>query len=41
MLKFIVVLYRCPSCDAKRAALFSELLQNKVLADVPHAKWVP
>ena len=30
----------CPSCGAKRAALFSELLQQKILADVPHAQWV-
>lgn len=27
----------CPSCGVKRAALFSELLQQKILADVPHA----
>jgi hypothetical protein len=25
---------------AKRAALFSQLLQSKILADVPHAQWV-
>ncbi len=25
---------------AKRAAIFSELLQHKILADVPHAQWV-
>ena len=30
----------CPSCSAKRAAIFSELLQHQVLADVPHAQWV-
>jgi len=30
----------CPSCGAKRAAIFSELLQHKILADVPHAQWV-
>lgn len=30
----------CPTCGAKRAAMFSELLQNKFLADVPHAQWV-
>ncbi len=30
----------CPSCGAKRAALFSELLQTKILADVAHAQWV-
>ena len=30
----------CPSCGAKRAAIFSELLHNQVLADVPHAQWV-
>jgi len=30
----------CPSCGAKRAALFSELLQHKILPDVPHAQWV-
>jgi len=30
----------CPSCGAKRAALFAELLQQHVLADVPHAQWV-
>lgn len=30
----------CPSCGAKRAAIFSELLQHQILADVPHAQWV-
>ncbi len=30
----------CPSCSAKRAAIFSELLQHKILADMPHAQWV-
>ncbi len=30
----------CPSCGAKRAAIFSELLQHKILADMPHAQWV-
>jgi len=30
----------CPSCGAKRAAIFSQLLQSKILADVPHAQWV-
>lgn len=30
----------CPSCGAKRAAIFSSLLQEKILADVPHAQWV-
>ena len=30
----------CPSCGAKRAAIFSELLQSKILADVAHAQWV-
>jgi hypothetical protein len=30
----------CPSCGAKRAAIFSELLQNQILADVPHSQWV-
>jgi hypothetical protein len=30
----------CPSCGAKRAAIFSELLQKKILADVAHAQWV-
>jgi len=30
----------CPSCGAKRAAIFSELLPHKILADVPHAQWV-
>ena len=30
----------CPSCGAKRAAVFSELLQHEILADVPHAQWV-
>jgi Transposase zinc-binding domain len=30
----------CPSCAAKRAALFSQLLQRKILADVAHAQWV-
>jgi len=30
----------CPSCGAKRAAIFSQLLHNKILADVAHAQWV-
>ena len=30
----------CPSCGAKRAAIFSELLRHQILADVPHAQWV-
>ena len=30
----------CPSCSAKRAAIFSELLQHQILADMPHAQWV-
>lgn len=30
----------CPSCGAKRAALFSALLQEHLLDDVPHAQWV-
>lgn len=30
----------CPSCGAKRAAIFSELLKSHILADVPHAQWV-
>jgi hypothetical protein len=30
----------CPSCGAKRAVIFSELLQSQILADVPHAQWV-
>ncbi|MGH9463011.1 MAG: IS91 family transposase [Vicinamibacteria bacterium] len=30
----------CPSWGAKRAVLLSELLQHKILADVPHAQWV-
>jgi len=30
----------CPSCGAKRAAIFSELLRDRILADVPHAQWV-
>jgi hypothetical protein len=30
----------CPSCGAKRAAIFSELLQSQILAGVPHAQWV-
>ncbi len=30
----------CPSCSAKRAAIFSELLEHRILADVPHAQWV-
>jgi hypothetical protein len=30
----------CPSCGAKRAAIFSELLRSQILADVPHAQWV-
>jgi hypothetical protein len=29
-----------PSCGAKRAALFSQLLQSKILADIPQARWV-
>jgi hypothetical protein len=30
----------CPSCGAKRAALFAAFLQEQVLAPVPHAQWV-
>ncbi len=30
----------CPSCGAKRAAILAEMLQNQILADVPHAQWV-
>jgi len=30
----------CPSCSAKRAAIFSELLEHRILADVAHAQWV-
>ena len=30
----------CPSCSAKRVAIFSELLEHRILADVPHAQWV-
>ena len=30
----------CPSCSAKRAAIFSEMLEHEILADVPHAQWV-
>ena len=30
----------CPSCGAKRAAIFSEMLQHQILADAPHAQWV-
>jgi hypothetical protein len=30
----------CPSCGAKRAAIFSELLAHHILANVPHAQWV-
>ena len=30
----------CPSCSAKRAAIFSEMLEHQILADVPHAQWV-
>jgi Putative transposase/Transposase zinc-binding domain len=30
----------CPSCGAKRAAIFSSLLHESILADVPHAQWV-
>jgi hypothetical protein len=30
----------CPSCGAKRATIFSVLLQNRILTDVPHAQWV-
>jgi hypothetical protein len=30
----------CPSCGAKRAAIFSSLLHERILADVPHAQWV-
>ncbi len=28
----------CPSCGAKRAAIFSSLLHERILADVPHAQ---
>jgi hypothetical protein len=28
----------CPSCGAKRAVIFSELLQNRILAHVAHAQ---
>ncbi len=30
----------CPSCGANRAAIFSSLLHERILADVPHAQWV-
>jgi len=30
----------CPACGAKRAAIFSSLLHERILADVPHAQWV-
>ncbi|MFQ5973878.1 MAG: transposase [Alphaproteobacteria bacterium] len=30
----------CPSCGAKRATIFSELLHHRILADVSHAQWV-
>ena len=30
----------CPSCAAKRAAIFGAYLAEKVLADVGHAEWV-
>ena len=29
-----------PLVRAKRAAIFSEMLQHQILADVPHAQWV-
>ena len=30
----------CPSCQAKRAALFAEKLREEILAPVPHRHWV-
>jgi len=30
----------CPSCGAKRAAIFSDMLHSQLLADVAHAQWV-
>lgn len=30
----------CPSCGAKRAAIFSSRLQERILAEVPHPQWV-
>jgi len=30
----------CPSCQAKRAALFAEKLTTKILADVPHRHFI-
>ena len=30
----------CPSCPAKRAALFAEKLREEILAPVPHRHWV-
>ena len=38
-IKRVVVLARL-RCSAKRAAIFSELLQHQILADMPHAQWV-
>ena len=29
----------CPSCAAKRAAIFGALLVDEILEDVPHAMW--
>ncbi len=29
----------CPSCAAKRAAIFGALLRDEILEDVPHAMW--
>ena len=30
----------CPSCDAKRAAVFAAFLHDEVFEDVPHSMWV-
>jgi hypothetical protein len=30
----------CPSCAAKRAAIFGALLQEEILEEVGHAQWV-
>jgi hypothetical protein len=33
--------YFCPSCHAKRVALFACRLESEVLAAVPHRQYVP
>jgi transposase-like protein len=32
--------YFCPSCHAKRVALFSTRLETEILANVPHRQYV-